>query len=69
MKDKAGFIMEKSYHEKIKIENEQKLREMVKELPRFCREFFLGTEHATSSRTRLAYAYDLGIFFSFLRFL
>ena len=39
---------------------------MVKELPRFCREFFLGTEHATSSRTRLAYAYDLGIFFSFL---
>ncbi len=59
-------IMEKSYHEKIKIENELKLRAMTKELPRFCQEFFLGTEHTTSSRTRLAYAYDLGIFFSFL---
>ncbi|MDE6971337.1 MAG: tyrosine-type recombinase/integrase [Eubacterium sp.] len=59
-------MMEKSYHEKIKIENELKLRAMTKELPRFCQEFFLGTEHTTSSRTRLAYAYDLGIFFSFL---
>lgn len=58
--------MEKTYHEKVKIENELKLREMAKELPRFCQEFFLGTEHSTSSRTRLAYAYDLGIFFSFL---
>ena len=59
--------MEKTYHEKVKIENELKLREMTKELPRFCQEFFLGTEHSTSSRTRLAYAYDLGIFFSFLQ--
>ncbi len=60
------MAMEKTYHEKIKIKNELKLREMTKELPRFCQEFFLGTEHSTSSRTRLAYAYDLGIFFSFL---
>ena len=59
--------MEKSYHDKIKKENEIKLRAMAKELPRFCQEFFLGTEHTTSSRTRLAYAYDLGIFFSFLQ--
>ena len=59
--------MEKTYHEKVKIENELKLRTMAKELPRFCQEFFLGTEHSTSSRTRLAYAYDLGIFFSFLQ--
>ncbi len=58
--------MEKTYHEKVKIENELKLRAMTKELPRFCQEYFLGTEHTTSSRTRLAYAYDLGIFFSFL---
>lgn len=59
--------MEKSYHDQIKKENELKLRAMAKELPRFCQEFFLGTEHTTSSRTRLAYAYDLGIFFSFLQ--
>lgn len=60
------MAIEKTYHEKIKIKNELKLREMTKELPRFCQEYFLGTEHSTSSRTRLAYAYDLGIFFSFL---
>lgn len=58
--------MERTYHEKVKIENEIKLRAMTKELPHFCQEFFLGTEQTTSSRTRLAYAYDLGIFFSFL---
>lgn len=58
--------MEKTYHEKVKIENEKKLRAMTRELPKFCQSFFLGTEHTTSSRTRLAYAYDLGIFFSFL---
>ena len=59
--------MEKTYHEKVKTDIERKLREMIKELPRFCHEFFLGTEHSISPRTRLAYAYDLGIFFSFLQ--
>ncbi len=33
----------------------------------FCAEFFRGIEPRTSSRTRIAYAYDLKIFFEFLQ--
>ena len=39
---RKGEIMEKTYHEKVKIENELKLREMTKELPRFCQ---IGRAH------------------------
>lgn len=35
-------------------------------LPSFCRQFFRGVQEYTSSRTRLAYAYDLRVFFEFL---
>lgn len=47
-------------------ENVMKLRRLMDELPEFCRQFFRGIEQTTSSRTRLAYAYDLGVFFEFL---
>ena len=43
-----------------------KLRELMTTLPTFCREFFLGIKDTTSTRTRLAYAYDLRLFFDFL---
>lgn len=59
-------MKERTYHETIAIRNEMKLRELLNELPAFCREFFIGIEPTTSSRTRIAYAYDLGIFFEFL---
>lgn len=59
-------MKERAYHEKVNIENEMKLRELMKQLPRFCREFFIGIEPSTSSRTRIAYAYDLGVFFYYL---
>ena len=49
------------------IRSTQKMREILDELPRFCRQFFRGIEPTTSSRTRLAYAYDLRVFFSFLQ--
>ncbi len=55
------------YHEQVDRENIIKLREMIRELPPFCPEFFRGIEPRTSSRTRIAYAYDLKIFFDFLR--
>ncbi|MCI8889018.1 MAG: tyrosine-type recombinase/integrase [Hungatella sp.] len=54
------------YHEQKDRENIKKLRSMVQELPLFCPEFFRGIEQQTSSRTRIAYAYDLKIFFDFL---
>lgn len=56
-----------SYHEQKDIENIKKLRELIRDLPDFCRDFFRGIEPRTSTRTRLAYAYDLRIFFDFLR--
>jgi site-specific recombinase XerD len=59
-------MKERAYHENVNIENEKKLRTLMEELPRFCREFFIGIEASTSSRTRIAYAYDLGVFFHYL---
>lgn len=59
-------MKEKAYYEDINIKNELKLRELQKSLPSFCREFFIGMKASVSSRTLLAYAYDLGIFFEFL---
>ncbi len=55
------------YHEQVDRENILKLRDMIRELPPFCPEFFRGIEPRTSSRTRIAYAYDLKIFFDFLQ--
>ena len=42
------------------------LREVLKELPAFCADFFRGIEQVTSPLTRLNYAYDLRLFFEFL---
>ena len=59
-------MKEKTYHEKINIDNELKLRELLQALPFFCKEYFIGIEPTTSSRTRIAYAYDLGVFFEYM---
>lgn len=56
-----------SYHEQETLENTKRLRQMMKELPPFCADFFRGIEPRTSSRTRIAYAYDLKTFFEFLK--
>lgn len=55
------------YYQQKDIENIKRLREMMKELPPFCTEFFRGIEPRTSTRTRIAYAYDLSVFFDFLK--
>ncbi len=55
-----------AYHEQKDIENIKKLRSLIKALPPFCIDFFRGIEPRTSSRTRIAYAYDLNVFFDFL---
>ncbi len=54
------------YHEQVDILNTVKLRELISTLPEFVRLFFRGIEPTTSSRTRIAYAYDLHVFFEFL---
>ena len=55
------------YYQQKDIENIKKLREMMKARPPFCTEFFRGIEPRTSTRTRIAYAYDLSVFFDFLK--
>lgn len=42
------------------------MRAVLDTLPGFCRSYFRGIEEYTSSRTRLAYAYDIRLFFEFL---
>ena len=55
-----------TYHEKTNIENTQKLRLILAELPPFAKDYFRAKEPTTSSRTRISYAYDLKIFFDYL---
>ena len=55
------------YHEQVDIANTQKLRELIAALPPFVKDFFRGIEPTTSSRTRIAYAYDLNVFFDYLQ--
>ncbi len=54
------------YHDEVKNKLTLKLRDMLKELPIFCREFFLALANSREIRTRVAYSYDLKVFFNFL---
>lgn len=56
----------KNYHDEQNNLNTLKMREVVATLPAFCKQFFRGIQEYTSSRTRLAYAYDIRVFFEFL---
>ena len=59
-------MTENTYHDQQNIDNNTRLRGLLAELPKFCGLFFRGIEPTTSSRTRIAYAYDLKVFFNFL---
>ena len=54
------------YHLELDKQNTLKLRQLQKDLPAFCASFFRGIDQVTSSRTKIAYAYDLKVFFQFL---
>ncbi|MEE1101548.1 MAG: tyrosine-type recombinase/integrase [Agathobacter sp.] len=60
-------MSEKAYYEDVNIKNELKLRELLSKLPNFCKQFFIGIESTTSSRTRISYAYDLICFFDYIK--
>lgn len=55
-----------NYHEQQNISNIEKMREVLNTLPPFCKQFFRGIAEYTSERTRLAYAYDIRVFFEYL---
>lgn len=56
-----------TYHEKTSIQDTLKVRELLAELPGFLKEFFRAIEPTTSTKTRVAYVYDLRVFFYFLK--
>jgi len=55
-----------TYHEQNDIQNIKKLRCIISSLPDYCEDFFRGIEPRTSSKTRIAYATDLKLFFDYL---
>lgn len=55
-----------NYHDEQNRQNILKMRTVLETLPPFCKVFFRGIEEYTSSRTRLAYAYDIRLFFEYL---
>jgi len=55
-----------TYHEQIKIDNTLRLRELLKTMPPFAKDYFRAIEPTTSTRTRISYAYDIRVFFQFL---
>ena len=60
-------VRQNNYHEEQNRQNILKMRAVLETLPFFCKTYFRGIEEYTSSRTRLAYAYDLRLFFEYLQ--
>ena len=56
----------RNYHEQTDMTNIRKLREILKTLPPFAKDYFRAVEPTTSTRTRISYAYDIRVFFRFL---
>lgn len=56
-----------NYHEQVKKQNILKLRELEGNLPPFCRLYFRGISERIANRTLVGYAYDLQIFFYYVR--
>ncbi len=57
---------EKTYHDQIEQDYTLRLREILKTLPPFARDYFRALEPRSSIRTRINYAYDIRVFFHFL---
>ncbi len=55
-----------NYHDEQNKKNIVHLRELLSTLPPFCSQYFRGMQEYTSSRTRIAYAYDLRVFFEYM---
>ena len=58
--------MSKSSKTELSVQKTEKLRNVLSTLPPFCLDYFRGIEPRTSLLTRINYAYDLRLFFSFL---
>ncbi len=55
-----------TYHQSTSNQNTVKLRELLRTMPSFCRDYFRGIEPTTTAKTRIGYGYDIRTFFRFL---
>ena len=55
-----------TYKQQTDIDNTLKLREVLKTLPMFAKNYFRAIDATTTTKTRISYAYDLRVFFQFL---
>ena len=58
--------MPNEYHIATQNDRTRRLRELMRELPDICCDYFVAIEQQTSALTRLSYAYDLKLFFQYL---
>lgn len=58
--------MPTTYYDDLNAKQTIKLRELIKTLPSFSKDFFRAIDSTTQVRTRIAYAYDIRVFFRFL---
>ena len=56
----------KNYQDNLEKNIIVKLRQILSELPPYCKDYFNSLETRTTKNTQLAYAYDLNVFFNFL---
>ncbi len=56
----------RTYYEQSYVDSTLRLREILKTLPAFAKDYFRAMEPKSSARTRISYAYDIRIFFHFL---
>lgn len=56
----------RTYHEQTTIDYTLRLRDILKTLPPFTRDFFRAIEPTSSIRTRMNYAYDIRVFYHYL---
>lgn len=59
-------MAEANYYQQRNIRNIQRTAQLLRELPPFCTDFFVSIENTTAPLTRLNYAYDLRVFFSYV---
>lgn len=55
-----------TYHDQTDQENILRLRDVLKTLPPFVKDYFRAIDSTTTTKTRISYAYDIRIFFQYL---
>lgn len=61
-----AVISKSDYYQTIDMKRTERLRELQRQLPAVCKDYFLSVALTTSTLTRLAYAYDFRLFFEYL---